>query len=856
MVEEMPQAAGRARQCPYCSREFIKADHYHRHIRSHTKEKPFRCNICRKAYPRHDTLLRHTRTHQKASHSKPKPTEDVSSNNRRSVDSGTSPSGSCPPAPYTFLPPYEVVQPGMEQTSNPTSGFRKQNTQNTQTTSYDESDTNIVSLPVKKQPQCFTEQRISITTGFQGTSNNYGSDTFRDVTHGIPSVSATGTTEGAFTSQTGDVYSPLQTEAFASHFDGLNPVDWLLGDDFDLTAFDFVENGNVLEDSRAFTHHTEELGQDTRRTSDVHTQPRLLDLRPIWYTQVRSIDTEYGASSGSVTPNNAGNPVGDSIDEVYRMNMAKRLRIPLRDEPLPSIDFLNLCIHLFFTRFNVTLPIIHSPTFRPTKDNALLVLSICSAGSLSLGSDMADKAGSMLFERVNKAVLAAPWERHHSHRPEQVRNMLKTAMIGQTFALLSGNPFHLMTAAAYLGSLITLARHSRLFHNASAISIDEDLSPEALDATWRRWARDEELKRIALVLFIHDAEISALFHHDPILRHNATFIPTASSAELFCAPTAVAWASKYKGKQAERLRQARQTVQPPDRSCTRNPSQPSSSDNSWSSSSAIPSGQYHMLNVYTRLSGIAASISECRHLGSLSSEQAKHYESDLITWYTSVPAPFRELGNTSMQPEAPFSMLPLWHYTFMTLTTDFETLELAIGRDGAAMTPSTGEYALSWISSPDSKRCLLHALLLQNLVASVNMGSFFPIHAARILFSAAVCWYCYMLYLPYTSVSDHAWVLSELPELSLETLPEIKLLREGAFISTVGICNDTISDFKRILIANPAEMKASTLCVLEGILRRLGTGDISKVFADIVQVFISGEMDKVTVDAGAARDKV
>jgi hypothetical protein len=225
----------------------------------------------------------------------------------------------------------------MEQTSNPTSGFRKQNTQ---TTSYDESDTNIVSLPVKPQPQYFTDQPISITTGFQGASNNYGSDTFRDVTQGIPSVSATGTTEGAFTSQTGDVCSPLRTEAFASHFEGLNPVDWLLGDDFDLTAFDFVENGNVLEDSRAFTRHTEELGQDTRRTSDVHTLPRLLDLRPIWYTQIRSIDTEYGASSGSVTPNNAGNPVGDSIDEVYRMNMAKRLRIPLRDEPLPSIDFL------------------------------------------------------------------------------------------------------------------------------------------------------------------------------------------------------------------------------------------------------------------------------------------------------------------------------------------------------------------------------------------------------------------------------------------------------------------------------------------------------------------------------------
>lgn len=40
------------RQCPHCSREFKKNDHYDRHVRSHTNEKPYGCRTCGKFYPR------------------------------------------------------------------------------------------------------------------------------------------------------------------------------------------------------------------------------------------------------------------------------------------------------------------------------------------------------------------------------------------------------------------------------------------------------------------------------------------------------------------------------------------------------------------------------------------------------------------------------------------------------------------------------------------------------------------------------------------------------------------------------------------------------------------------------------
>jgi hypothetical protein len=78
------------------------------------------------------------------------------------------------------------------------------------------------------------------------------------------------------------------------------------------------------------------------------------------------------------------------------------------------------------------------------------------------------------------------------------------------------------------------------------------------------------------------------------------------------------------------------------------------------------------------------------------------------------------------------------------------------------------------------------------------------------------------------------------------TLPEAALLR-GESRSTGRPPNSfdlILSDLKRILLAAPAEMKVNTLFVLESILRRLGTSGISQRLANLVQVFISGEIPR------------
>ncbi|KAJ5317893.1 hypothetical protein PENANT_c004G08587 [Penicillium antarcticum] len=54
----------RARICVHCGRSFRRTEHLERHIRTHTKEKPFIC-FCGAAFTRRDLLKRHTRiSHQ------------------------------------------------------------------------------------------------------------------------------------------------------------------------------------------------------------------------------------------------------------------------------------------------------------------------------------------------------------------------------------------------------------------------------------------------------------------------------------------------------------------------------------------------------------------------------------------------------------------------------------------------------------------------------------------------------------------------------------------------------------------------------------------------------------------------
>lgn len=61
---------------------------------------------------------------------------------------------------------------------------------------------------------------------------------------------------------------------------------------------------------------------------------------------------------------------------------------------------------MHFSRVNQYFPIIHIPTFRLCKTKTLLLMLMCTVGSLFLGSPQATIMGQEIFDRLNKAALA------------------------------------------------------------------------------------------------------------------------------------------------------------------------------------------------------------------------------------------------------------------------------------------------------------------------------------------------------------------------------------------------------------------------------------------------------------------
>jgi hypothetical protein len=458
----------------------------------------------------------------------------------------------------------------------------------------------------------------------------------------------------------------------------------------------------------------------------------------------------------------------------------------MEDEALPTSEQLNLFAKLYFHRFHPLLPVIHAPSFRPTAENSLLFLSICSVGSLFVGSSRAVSQGARIFERLNKAILAS-WESFLSQSKPDALSMVQAAILGQTYAMLSGKPKYLILADVLHGTVAAWAREANRL--GSHCPQSRNLSSETdLEGKWHLWVDSEQRARVQVALNIHDAELATLLHHQPIRSHRFRQYPRLSSDALFAAPTASKWAALYQ------------------QSMETEPESPVYARLSRTSDPFPSTALKSRFTAYGILESINARLVDAKQSQEFDHIICHEISNLLMDWWQTYYTSNRD----------PFCLPVLWHSIFISLYADLDLLEQAIGRDGQGPSSEASIPVHEWACSLNASRCLIHASLIAQHLDSMSISAEAAIHVPRALFSAALAYLCVAQYAPKHVVSVEAFAS-----------PEIKILGEDV---SRGVCYSEIGH------AGGESMVADLdqLYRLIDLLQRGGRWGISHSFANLL----------------------
>nr|XP_001390824.2 hypothetical protein ANI_1_612044 [Aspergillus niger CBS 513.88] len=343
------------------------------------------------------------------------------------------------------------------------------------------------------------------------------------------------------------------------------------------------------------------------------------------------------------------------------------------------------------------------------------------------------------------------------------------------------------------------ARRQNLFSSRRAIEqINIEDVHRAPEQTWRAWSQAEEQVRLWAAVSILDAELSELLLSDALLRRSP--LDLVSEDNLWMAPTAEAWVS------AVRCQIEQSGI----------PTSPSSPG---------PVG----FRSYVELESIIWAISDSNFQENKADLPVK-FERALISFYDRY---LRPLESSHLKQDT-FCLQALWHSGFLSLLTDFDRLERAIGREGSAEAQRHKEYAIDWASSPSGMRCAVHAVLILHLLETLPLGIEPAIHVPRVLFRATIVWYCYLKFGTSEETNEpRAFNLHNFGELKFINVNGGKLLFES-------------QDYQN---KKPLPSRCTTACRYVDLLKRVGHWGLSQQLAAIGVVLLHGNLEVATESA-------
>ena len=213
-----------------------------------------------------------------------------------------------------------------------------------------------------------------------------------------------------------------------------------------------------------------------------------------------------------------------------------------------------------------------------------------------------------------------------------------------------------------------------------------------------------------LGIFILDAELAKIHHHEPCLRPATERLPIISSDELFAASNANAWRELV----------LQQTQQSESRSLR---------ERVFRGTSAF--------QLSATLESISAMACECQEPFSTTPHLAQKCQEMLVSWYET------HLSTAPPDETLAYPLRILWHSNFILLSSNLDALERACGRDGPEEAREAIGYARQWANSQQATRSLIHAIRIIKHFESMSIGSKCPLQIPTCLYHCGIIWFCF-----------------------------------------------------------------------------------------------------------------
>ncbi|KAJ6005443.1 hypothetical protein N7451_003387 [Penicillium sp. IBT 35674x] len=742
------------RKCTICDRRFKKTEHFKRHERSHTKERPYECNVCHKSFSRSDVLSRHAKGHNQAGTAASAKAKDSAANQipnpHPSAVSGASPMIAGPGIengthllPTISADAHQLPNgPNPRDMSLPTPGIPHSPLDFLANISaqHGRADADLHPMLLDEQQPYFGWNEVAPADQPMQQS----SAGLEDVPNDMLQLWLEPRTDG------GSNHGSLDL----GHF----PI---MGDNMVMTPEQ--QNRHSVDSGKSGGDNipNERFAKVQRCwLAPANYTGRLMNSlwRDIVYTNV---DNVFSVKS-SAFPNDINLLQGSryGVDEECRRSLQAafaqtsfafpQMQSPSNDAASPTMsgssstpfphfppaEVLDMALDHFFRTFHPLVPFVHLPTFSAKKTRLPLLYVMCLIGMMLLGtkgtSTFVLRNFTHVLEKITSELAKCTMG---VESPANTMSIFATTFLFLNLAVLTGEKSHLERCQMLYVNLMSITQRHGLFAATEGQLLDMSLFEGVpdIDMRWKAWSKVESTKRVIIGLLLLDSWYSSLLSTSPIVIPDTIQIIMPCNEALFRAHSSMRWTQLIRS--GKRILMS--TVLAPSENINI-PTLDGPVDE-FSIQAVLAMVQLRQSEAYHRLLSNRASypFAPChtyamdgrsRCLPSLQSQISTEYGESLL----------------QLNPNS----LVMWHHMCMTLTADIQIFDFAAGRAGPIPARKALDDISQWSQTPAARRACLHAAHIYKAMVNRKASDHPTFHSVFALFSAGLVLGLYTFMVP------------------------------------------------------------------------------------------------------------